>query len=130
MRTPSLPLVVAVVAVVAGLAIAAPGRAGASSRAANALPRGAIAVDDSTGKMLFTVNCQKCHGVRGIPVTVIKKMFPRIPTMDSAFFAARSDDSVVTILTNGKSEIMVSWKSKLSVDEMKAIAAYIRSFAK
>jgi mono/diheme cytochrome c family protein len=111
------------------LARATPGRADVPWRAANPMapaPTG----DDSTGRVLFTENCQKCHGARGIPVKVIKQKFPRIPIMDAAFFAARSDDSVVTILTNGKSDVMVSWKAKFSVEEMKAIAAYIRTFAK
>ena len=112
------------------LAKATPGRAGVPSRTPNRLRPATVTSDDSTGKLLFTENCQKCHGVRGIPGKVIKQMFPRIPTMDAAFFAARSDDSVVTILTNGKSAVMVSWKAKFSVDEMKAIAAYIRTFEK
>ncbi|MHB1312869.1 MAG: c-type cytochrome [Gemmatimonadaceae bacterium] len=130
MRAPGLLLAVALAA---GLAWAAPGRAPGRAAAPSwtAVGRPAAAIgDDSTGKALFTENCQKCHGARGIPPKVIKQKFTRIPTMDAAFLAARSDDSVVTILTNGKSDVMVSWKSKLTVDEMKAIAAYIRTFAK
>jgi len=125
-RAPGLVLSLALVA----------GMAWTSPRRAVATPHGTVAGrpaapgDDSTGKMLFVEHCQKCHGTRGIPVKVIKQKFTRIPTMDAAFFAARSDDSVVTILTNGKSDVMVSWKSKLTPDEMKAIAAYIRTFGK
>ncbi len=85
---------------------------------------------DSTGRLLYVENCQKCHGARGVPTPAIKKMLARIPTMDAAFFAARSDDSVVTILTNGKSEVMKSFKGRLAAGEMRAVAAYVRTFAK
>jgi len=118
-----------IVAVIAGSASATPGGAVPLVRTAAASRRAAL-VGDDTGKVLFTENCQKCHGARGVPPKVIREKFTRIPTMDAAFFAARSDDSVVTILLNGKSDVMVSWKAKLSPADMKAVAAYIRTFAK
>jgi mono/diheme cytochrome c family protein len=56
----------------------------------------------------------------------MKEKFPKIYTFDAAFIAARSDDSVVKVLTKGKDEDMVSFKDKLKPAEMMAIAKYVR----
>jgi mono/diheme cytochrome c family protein len=78
------------------------------------------------GKALYDENCKKCHGVVGRPPKTMKDKFPKIYTFDAAFIAARSDDSVVKILTKGKNEDMVSFKDKLKPDEMLAVAKYVR----
>ena len=83
---------------------------------------------DLAGKTPYEENCRKCHGVRGIPPKAMKAKFPKIAMFDAAFFAKRSDDSVVTVLTKGKNEDMKSFKDKLSHSQMVAVAAYIRSF--
>lgn len=90
----------------------------------------ASAVADTSGKTAYDGNCKKCHGVAGVPPKTMMTKFPKIKTFDSEFFAKRSDDSVVTVLTNGSTKDMKSFKSKLSHEQMKAVAAYIRSFAK
>lgn len=84
---------------------------------------------DPPGKAPYEDNCRKCHGVRGVAPKTMKAKYPKIATFDSAFFAARSDDSVVTVLTKGKNEDMKSFKDKLSHDQMVAVSAYIRTFA-
>jgi mono/diheme cytochrome c family protein len=81
------------------------------------------------GKAPYEENCRKCHGVRGVPPKTMQAKFPKIATFDAAFFAKRSDDSVVTILTKGKNQDMKSFKDKLSHAQMVAVAAYIRSFS-
>jgi len=81
------------------------------------------------GQALFNDNCRKCHGVTGKPTHMALTEYPRIPTMDSAFAAARSVDSIVTILTNGKGTDMKSFKARLSPAEMHAVAEYVRSMA-
>jgi mono/diheme cytochrome c family protein len=60
----------------------------------------------------------------------MKKKFEKLAAFDAAFFAKRSDDSVIAILTNGKGESMKPFKDKLKSEEMAAVATYIRSFAK
>jgi mono/diheme cytochrome c family protein len=80
------------------------------------------------GKTLYEANCRSCHGVRGVPSTAMKARFPKIAAFDAAFFAKRSDDSVVTVLTKGTSQAMKSYKDKLSHAQMVAVASYIRSF--
>src|SRR5450756_2326574 len=77
--------------VLAGLVFAA---SGAISNA------GAQTVD---AKTVYDANCRKCHGVAGTPPKAMAAKFPKIAAFDAAFFAKRSDDSVVKVLTNGKS---------------------------
>jgi mono/diheme cytochrome c family protein len=87
-------------------------------------------LQDPSGKAPYEENCRQCHGVRGIAPKAMKAKFPKIATFDEAFFATRSGDSVVTILTKGKNQDMKSFKDKLSHAQMVAVASYIRSFAK
>ena len=53
-----------------------------------------------------------------------------VVTVTFAIACTKPDQAVVMVLTKGKSEDMVSFKDKLTHDEMKAVAAYIRSFVK
>jgi len=86
----------------------------------------AAAAQAPDGKALFEANCRKCHG-NGQPVPAIKKMFPEIPKWDAEFFGKRTEDSIVTILTNGKGAHMKSFKQVLKPEEMTAVARYIRT---
>ena len=88
---------------------------------------GAQTVD---AKAVYDANCKKCHGVAGTPPKAMATMFPKIAAFDAAFFAKRSNDSLVTVLTKGKSAAMTSFKSKMTPAEMAAVAKYVRAFAK
>lgn len=88
---------------------------------------GAQTVD---AKAVYDANCKKCHGVAGTPPKAMTAMFPKIAAFDAAFFAKRSDDSVVTVLTKGKGVQMKSFKDKMTPAEMAAVAKYMRAFAK
>ena len=96
---------------------------GATAYATSAAPR----LQDPTGQELYEDNCRKCHGVRGVPPKTMKTKYPKIATFDAAFFEKHSLDSIVTILARGKGDDMKSFKSKMSQDEMKQVAAYIIS---
>ena len=85
-----------------------------------------VAAQAPDGKALYDENCKKCHGVVGRPPKTMKDKFPKIYTFDAAFIAARSDDSVVKVLTKGKNEDMVSFKDKMNAAEMMAVAKYVR----
>lgn len=89
-----------------------------------------VAAQGVDGKTLYDENCKKCHGATGTPVAPMKKKYEKLAAFDAAFFAKRTDDSVVAILTQGKGDNMKSFKEKLKPDEMAAVAKYIRSFAK
>jgi mono/diheme cytochrome c family protein len=91
----------------------------------------ANAVTDSLGKTSYEENCRKCHGATGAPSKAMMAKFPKIAAFDGPFLAKRSDDSVVSVLTKGGStKDMKSFKEKLTHEQMKAVAVYIRSFAK
>ncbi len=93
---------------------------GAASRAAAQTP---------DGHALFIVTCKRCHGVQGVPPKLIRQEYPKVATFDSAFGANHSEDSIVTILTNGKGRDMKSFKGKLTLPQMRAVAAYVRELA-
>jgi mono/diheme cytochrome c family protein len=83
---------------------------------------------EADGKALYEENCRKCHGVRGTPPKAIKEKFPKVQTLDDAFLAKVSDDSLVKVMTKGvgKAEDMKSFKDKLTPAEMAAVAKYVR----
>ncbi len=86
---------------------------------------GAQAID---AKAVYDANCKKCHGVAGIPSKSMVTRFPKLATFDAAFFAKRSDDSVVKILEKGKDK-MPAYKKKMTPAEIAAVAQYARTFA-
>jgi mono/diheme cytochrome c family protein len=83
---------------------------------------------DPGGKVPYEENCRKCHGVRGIPPKTMKAKYEKIPNFDAEFFEKHSADSIVNVLTKGKNENMKSFKGKLTPEEMKQVADYIRTF--
>jgi mono/diheme cytochrome c family protein len=109
--------------VIAAIATMTIGIASASHFAAAATVQ-----QDPAGKAPYEENCRKCHGVIGIAPKAMKAKFPKIATFNEAFFDKRSGDSIVTILTKGKGQDMKSFKDKLSVAQMVAVASYIRTF--
>ena len=88
----------------------------------------AAPVQDPPGKVPYEENCRKCHGVRGIPPKTMKVKYDKIPNFDAEFFEKHSVDSIVKVLTKGKNENMKSFKAKLTPEEMKHVAEYLRSF--
>jgi mono/diheme cytochrome c family protein len=82
------------------------------------------------GKMVYVAHCKVCHGAIGDPTKTAKAKYEKIPSFrDSAFFAVRTPDSVVTILKKGKGKDMKSFAGKLTDAQMAAVAQYIRTLA-
>ncbi len=46
---------------------------------------------------------------------------------DAAFFAKRTDDDIIGVLTTGKGRNMTSYTTVLKPEEMAAVAKYIRT---
>ena len=92
--------------------------------AAGGLSRAAAQAPD--GKALYDKYCQKCHGALGTPPRTAKKLYPKIATFDAEFVTTHSEDSVVKILTRGKGQDMKSFKMKMSLQEMAAVAKHVR----
>jgi mono/diheme cytochrome c family protein len=83
------------------------------------------------GKQLYLKNCKQCHGVLGAPTKAAQRKYEDIASfVDPAFFDQRSEDSIVTVLKNGKGRDMKPFTDKLSEPEMHAVARYIRTLAK
>ena len=104
----------------------------AAHRSASAATAGtAKSLQAADGKELYLANCKQCHGVIGSPTKAAQSKYDHIASFaDPAFFTARSEDSVVTVLKNGKGRDMKSFKDKMSEAEMHAVAQYIRTLAK
>ncbi len=88
-----------------------------------------VASQGDSAKILYSQNCLQCHGVRGLAPKGIKATFPKIPTFDSAFSASHTQDSIVKVLTHGKSTDMPSFSGKLTPAEMATVAKYVRGLA-
>ena len=103
--------------VLAGLALAAFGVAStANAQTVNA-------------KAAYDASCKKCHGVDGVPSKAITARYPKIEAFNAAFFEKRSNDSVVAVVTNGKTKGMPAYKAKMTPAEIAAVSKYIRTFA-
>lgn len=74
---------------------------------------------DEAGAKVFAANCQMCHGATGTQI-------PNVALFDKAFIEKRD---VVAVVTNGKGG-MPSFKGRLSEDEIKSVASYLKSAAK
>ena len=96
---------------------------------AAALVTGLSAVASAQGKEAYDAQCKKCHGATGTPAKAMAAKFPKLEAFDAAFFAKRSDDSLMAAMMNGTSNDMKSYKDKLTKDEMLAVTAYIKGLA-
>ena len=78
------------------------------------------------GKAMFDAKCAMCHGKDGVakPMAKGSKNFN-----DAAFQKEMSADAIVKITAEGKGEKMKPFKDKLSADQIKAIAEYIKTMA-
>ena len=83
------------------------------------------------GKGVYVKNCKQCHGVIGVPTKDARKKYEKIASfIDPDFFAKRTTDSMVVVLRKGAGKDMQSFSDKLSPEEMKAVAEFIRTLAK
>ena len=65
--------------------------------------------------------------MKGVPSEQARNKYEDIESLaDPAFLSKVSDDSMVTVMTNGVDD-MKSFKDKLTPDEMMAIAKFVRT---
>ncbi len=99
--------------------------------AAVVLSCGRAAAQNPDGQAVYHDECRNCHGAAGKPTQRALGQYPKIPTFDTTFFAGRSEDSIVAVLRHGVGKDMKSFKDKLSPEEIRAVAQYVRAtFAK
>ena len=77
----------------------------------------------------YTAKCAKCHGADGKGVAKYKKQGQKDFT-DPDWQKSRTDAQLTEAINNGKGDFMPAWKGKLSTEEIKALAAYVRAFGK
>lgn len=87
---------------------------------------GRLAAQAADGKSIYGEECRTCHGAAGKPTQRAVSQYKNMPTFDAAFFAHRSQDSVVAVLNHGMGKDMKSFKSKLSPEEIAAVAKYVK----
>ena len=79
----------------------------------------------ATGATVFASNCSKCHGMDGKGVAGLKT--PNFT--DPKIQASLTDAQIIDTIHQGrKGTMMPAWQGKLSEDEIKLVAAHIRSF--
>jgi mono/diheme cytochrome c family protein len=83
----------------------------------------ALIIAASEGKTLYDTKCAQCHGKDGIakPPGNGSKNFN-----DPAFQSAWSAESIATITAEGKGK-MPGYRSKLSSEQIKAVAAHVKT---
>jgi len=92
-----------------------------------ALGAPAAAAQTPDGAALFGQYCRACHGAAGVPSQGMKTMFAGLQSLaDSAFLAARSQDSIVSVLRHGVGK-MKSFQEKLSAEQMAAVARFVKT---
>ena len=81
------------------------------------------------GRALFRENCRACHGTAGVPPQRMLSLYKNLRAFDSTFLTTRSEDSLVAVLQHGVGRDMKPFKDKLTTDQMRAIAMYVKTFA-
>ncbi|HTK94784.1 MAG TPA: cytochrome c [Terriglobales bacterium] len=76
---------------------------------------------------LYKSKCQMCHGPDGKGTPTGIKMGAH--DFHSADFQKMSDADVIAEITNGKNK-MPAYKDKLTADQIKGLAAYIKALGK
>lgn len=90
----------------------------------------AAAAQTPDGQALYREHCRSCHGAAGVPPQRARDQYRNIPSLaDSAFLAARSDDSLLVVLRRGarRGRDMESFSAKMSEADMRAVIAFVRT---
>ena len=82
---------------------------------------------DINGADLYKTKCQGCHGADGTPSAMATKMGAK--TLKDPAIAKKADKDFIDNTTNGVNK-MPSYKGKLSDDQIKAVATYMKTLTK
>ena len=84
---------------------------------------GGDAVKAPDGKALYTAKCAMCHGADG----VAKKLAAGSANLNDAEWQKKTPPEVIEkTVTEGKNK-MTKWEGKLTAEEIKAVAAYVKT---
>jgi cbb3-type cytochrome c oxidase subunit III len=99
-----------------------------ASFTATLLSPSSLAAEDAA--KIFAKSCSPCHGKEGEPNAVFAKQGVR-NFKDAAWQKATTDAQIVTTIREGKKgTMMASFEKQLSAEEIKALAAYVRTLGK
>lgn len=93
---------------------------------ASALGARRLGAQTPDGQAIYREECRTCHGAAGKPTQRAVGQYKHMPTLDAAFLANRSQDSIVAVLNHGLGKDMKSFKDKLSPVEIAAVAKYVK----
>jgi cytochrome c6 len=80
-----------------------------------------------SGADLYKTKCQGCHGADGTPSAMATKMGAK--SLKDPSVAKKSEKDFVDATTNGVNK-MPAYKGKLTDDQIKAVASFMKSLAK
>lgn len=88
--------------------------------------------DRRQGRIIFRSSCSACHGPKGRGNGILAKIIgaPMIDFTKTGSIEHLSDNQLVKIIRDGKSNLMPGWQGTLNSDEIIDVAAYVRSLGK
>jgi mono/diheme cytochrome c family protein len=98
-----------------------------------------LAANVESGKALFNDSCKYCHGDEGKGNAIQDQFFrTKIPRLNSAYVQNKSDESLTTVILNGKRKmpaaatgpLQAAHRSKVTAGQVPDIIAYIRTLKK
>jgi cytochrome c oxidase cbb3-type subunit 3 len=78
------------------------------------------------GAALFRRHCRACHGAEGVPPAGMAAAFPSLTSLAEPAVTGRAEDSLVQLLQDGRGS-MKSFREKLSDEEMRAVARFVKA---
>ena len=82
------------------------------------------------GRIIYEQRCLDCHGSEGRgDGRKALSLSPRPGNLISAATSAKSDEDLLKIIANGRTE-MPAWKNELSDEQQRDVLAYIRSLVR
>ena len=108
-----------------------------SSRVASAADEFKLGGDAAKGKPVFDQYCMACHGTDGKGDGPAGKALNPKPRdfHDKSLMASMTDEHIYKVVKDGgasmgKSPLMTPWKGTLTDQQIRDVAAYVKSFSK
>ncbi len=79
---------------------------------------------------LYAKTCASCHGAQGTPSPAMAHAMAGIPDFKAASMESVPDSVLRDAITNGKGRMMASYKSRLTTEQIAALARYVKAFSK
>ena len=94
-----------------------------------ALGASRAAAQGPDGAALYQQNCGACHGPKGVPAKGMLSVYPTLKAFSDPEWAKLSPDSIGAIIHNGTGKNMKGFGTRLSADQVKAIAGFVKTLS-